>query len=98
VKGNTCNVRSMAVKGKDRIRVGRLDIVELDSVVAGGSEVALVRRYAKAVDLRVWVRNSAGADPRQCFPESDVKLSVQIATNACSGACKPNSVVIASYM
>lgn len=76
MKRDTGNVRSVAVKGKDRIRVGRFDVVELYSVVASGSEVALVRRYAKTIDLRVWVRDGAGADSRQRFPESDVELSV----------------------
>lgn len=86
----------MAVKGKDRIRVGRLDIVELDCMVASGGKVAFIGRDAKAIDLRVWVGDRAGANAGQRFPESDIKLSVQIATNASSGLCPPNRVVVTS--
>jgi len=43
-------------------RVGGLDIVEFDRVMAGGGEVALVGGDAKPVDLRVWMRYCARAD------------------------------------
>lgn len=86
----------MAVESKDCVWVGGLDIVELDRVVPGGSEVSFIGRDAEAIDLRVWVGNRAGANAGQRFPESDIKLSVQIATNASSGVCAPNSVVVTS--
>lgn len=86
----------MAVKCKDRIRVGRLDIVELDSMVASGGKVAFVRRDAKAIDLRVRVGDCAGANAGERFPKSDIKLSVQIATNASFGLCEPDSVIVTS--
>jgi hypothetical protein len=38
------DVASVAVKGEDSVRVCRLDVVELDRVMAGGGKVALVRR------------------------------------------------------
>lgn len=76
----------MAVKGEDSIWICRLDVVELYGVVAGGGEVAFVGRDAEAVDLRIGVRNRAGAYSGQRFPESDVNMrSVQNATIASGG-------------
>lgn len=46
MKRNAGDITSMPVKRKDGIRVRRLDIVELDSVVARSGEVAFVRRDA----------------------------------------------------
>lgn len=69
MKGDASDVGRVAVKGEDRIRVRRLDIVELDRVVACGSEVALVGRDAEAVDLRIGVGDGARADAAESFPE-----------------------------
>ena len=52
----------MAVKSKERVGVRRADIVQFDIVVASGSEIALVRRDAEAIDLRVRMLDSARAD------------------------------------
>ena len=62
----------MTVEGEDRVRVCGLDVVELDRMVAGGGEVSLVGRDAKAVDLGVWVWDSPGAYTGESFPESGV--------------------------
>jgi hypothetical protein len=70
VEGDACDVGRVAVKGQDRIRIRRLDVVELDRVVAGGGEVALVGRDAETVHLRVGVGDSAGADAAEGFPET----------------------------
>lgn len=42
VKGDTSDVARMALESQQRVRIGRLDIVELDRVVARGGEVSLV--------------------------------------------------------
>lgn len=42
VKGDTGDVSRMALESQQRVRIGRLDIVELDRVVARGGEVSLV--------------------------------------------------------
>lgn len=77
----------MAVKGENSVGVGRFDVVELNGMVAGGGEIAFVGRDAKAVDLRIWVRNRPGAYSRQRFPESDVSMpSVQICDRGILGA------------
>lgn len=70
VERHARDVAGVAVKRQDRVGVGRLDVVELDRVVACGREVALVGRDAQAVDLRVWVRDGARADAGQGFPEA----------------------------
>jgi hypothetical protein len=50
------DVASMTVEGQDGVEICRLDVVELDRVMAGGGEVAFARRDTQAVDLRIWVR------------------------------------------
>ena len=70
MEGHAGDVSRVALKGEHGIGVRRLDVVELDGVVAGGGEVALVGRDAKAVDLRFWVLDRAGADAREGLPES----------------------------
>lgn len=45
------DVGRVAVKSQDCVRVRRLDIIELDRVVSGGGEVALVGRYAETIHL-----------------------------------------------
>jgi hypothetical protein len=91
------DVGRVAVKGEDGIRVGRLDVVELDCVVAGGREVALVGGDAEPVDLRVWVWDGARADAAEGFPEALFGMSVgRQQTNAC-GESVPDRVIIAGY-
>lgn len=71
VERDAGHVARVPVKGQDRARVCRADVVELDVVVAGRGEVALIRRDAEPVDLGVRVLDRARADPRQRFPEPD---------------------------
>ncbi len=71
------DVGRVPVKGEDGVGVGRLDVVELDGVVAGGGEVALVGRDAEPVDLRVGVGDGAGADAGEGFPEAGRWLLVE---------------------
>jgi hypothetical protein len=73
---DTGDVAGVALKGEKRIRVGRLDIIQFDSMMAGGGEESLVRRDAEAIDLRVGVLDSAGADTRQGFPETVLILAL----------------------
>jgi hypothetical protein len=70
VKGDARDVGRVAVEGQDRIRIRRLDVIELDGVVARGGEVALVGRDAEAVHLRVGVGDGAGADATEGLPEA----------------------------
>jgi hypothetical protein len=69
VKGDAGDVACVALEGEQRVGVGGLDVEELDGVVAGRGEVALVGGDAEAVDLGVWVLDRPGADARQSFPE-----------------------------
>ena len=69
VEGYAGDVAHVALEGEDGIGVRRLDVVELNSVVARGGEVALVGRDAEAVDLRFWVLDRSGADAREGLPE-----------------------------
>lgn len=46
MEGNAGDVGRMALKGEDRVWVRRLDLIELDRVVAGRSEEAFVGRDA----------------------------------------------------
>jgi hypothetical protein len=52
----------MAFENQERSRIGRADIKELNCVVAGCSEEALVGGDAESIDLRVRMLNSARAD------------------------------------
>jgi hypothetical protein len=61
----------MAFESKEGIRVGGLDIVELDSMVASRSEKALVWRNAETIDLRVRVLDCTRADTREGLPEAE---------------------------
>lgn len=69
VEGDAGDVARVALECEQGVRVGRLDVEELDRVVAGGGEEALVGRDAQAVDLRVRVLDRAGADARESLPE-----------------------------
>lgn len=69
VEGHAGDIALVALEGEDGVGVRRLDVVELDGVVAGGGEVALVGRDAEAVDLRLGVLDGARADAREGLPE-----------------------------
>jgi hypothetical protein len=70
VEGHARDVARVALKLQHGVRVRRLDVVELHRVVARGGEVALIRRDAEAVDLRLGVLDGAGADARESLPEA----------------------------
>lgn len=72
MKCDARNIGRVAVKGKYGVGVGRFDVVELDRVVPSGGEVAFVRRYAQAIDLRVGVWDGARADARKRLPEARI--------------------------
>lgn len=69
VEGDAGDVARVALEGQQRVGVGALDVEQLDGVVAGGREEALVGRDAQAVDLGVWVLNGARADAGESLPE-----------------------------
>lgn len=70
VEGDARDIARVALEGQQRVGVGALDVEELDGVVAGGGEEALVGRDAEAVDLRVRVLDRARADAREGLPEA----------------------------
>jgi hypothetical protein len=55
VKGDARDIAGVALKGQHGGRVGGLDVVELDRMVARGGKIALVGGDAEPVDLRVRV-------------------------------------------
>lgn len=61
----------MPVEREHRVWIRGADVVELDILVARGSEVALVGGDAEAVHLGVGVLDGARADARKRFPEPD---------------------------
>lgn len=71
VERNTSDISSMAFEGEKWVRVGGLDIIQLDSMMTSGGQELLVRRDRETIDLRVRVLNSARADTRQSLPEAD---------------------------
>jgi hypothetical protein len=71
VKCDTRDIASMTFESEERVRIGGLDVVELDSVVASGSEEAFVWRDAETVDLRVRVLDCARANTREGLPETE---------------------------
>ena len=72
------DVICVSLEGQDGGRIGRFDIVELDCVVTGGGEVALVRGDAEAVYLTVRMRDCARADAAERFPEAGVDRLVPV--------------------
>jgi hypothetical protein len=59
VEGNARDVARVALKCEERIGIRRLDVVQLDRMVAGGGEEALVGGDAQSVDLGVGVLDGA---------------------------------------
>lgn len=71
VEGNSSDIVGVTVEGHHRVGVGGFDIIQLDIVMTGGGQVALVRGDAKTVDLGVRVLDSTRADTGQGLPEAD---------------------------
>lgn len=71
VEGDAGDVAGMALERQQRVRVGGLDVVELDSVVARGGEEALVGGDAEAVDLGVGMLDRPRAYAGERLPEAD---------------------------
>jgi hypothetical protein len=95
VKRYAGDVGRVAVECKDGIGVGRLDVVKLDRMVAGGGEVALVGRNAEPVDLRVWVGDGARANAAEGFPKALFAMSVGRQDKTASEKNVPDRVIIA---
>jgi hypothetical protein len=70
VECDTGDVVRVTFESQDRIWVCRFDIVELDIVVASGSEETFIWRDTETIDLGVRVLNGARADTRESLPES----------------------------
>lgn len=69
MEGYARDIACMAFECEDRIRVTGFDIVQLDIMVAGCGEIALIGSYAETVYLGVGMLNCAGAYSGECFPE-----------------------------
>lgn len=59
---DTGNVVRVTFEGNHRIRVGRLDIKELDSIMTRSSQKSLIRGDTKAIDLGIWMLNCSRTD------------------------------------
>lgn len=70
VEGNTGDIVRVTLESNHRVRVGRLDVEQLDIVMAGGREESLVRSDAQAIDLGVRVLNGTRANTGERFPEA----------------------------
>lgn len=90
MEGDAGDVSRVTLKRQQRVRVGRLDVVELDGVVAGGGEEALIGGDAEAVDLRVRVLDRSRADAREGLPETD-----RVIVSRCSRTRERESVMLA---
>lgn len=86
MEGDSGDVARVALEGQQRVRVGGLDVVELDGVVARAGEEALVGRDAQAVDLRVRVLDRARAYARESFPEPADGGGTVSRTRGCDGS------------
>jgi hypothetical protein len=62
MEGDARDIASMAIEGENSVRIRRFYVIELDSVMPGGSEVTFVRRDAETVHLRVWVGDRSRAN------------------------------------
>lgn len=69
VEGHARDVARVTLEGEKGVGVGRFDVVQLDRVMAGGGEVALVRRDTQSVDLGVGVLDGTRADAGEGLPE-----------------------------
>lgn len=83
VERDARDVARVALEGQQGVGVGGLDVEELDGVVAGGREEALVGRDAQSVDLRVGVLDGTGADAGEGLPESVPNVAIATAS-ACA--------------
>jgi hypothetical protein len=71
VEGYACNIVCMPFEGQKGVRIGRLDVVELNAMMSGCCKKALIGRYAQSVYLRVGVLNCSRADAGESLPEAD---------------------------
>lgn len=76
MKSNTSDVVGVAIEGHDRVRIRRLDVVQLDIVTSGGRKVAFVWGDAEAVHLRLGVLDRTGTDSRKGLPEALPTVSI----------------------
>lgn len=59
VKRDACDIPGVALKCQQRVRIRRLDIIQLDGMMASGGKVSLVGGDAETVHLGVRVLNRA---------------------------------------
>ena len=64
VEGYAGDVASVPFESENGVRVCRFEIVELDVMISCGCKIALLRRDAQAVHLRVWMLNRSQAYSR----------------------------------
>jgi hypothetical protein len=71
MEGNARDIARMAVEAEQWVGVRRLDVVELDRMVASRSQESLIRRDAQPIDLGVRVLDRTRADSREGLPEPE---------------------------
>src|SRR5580700_9375067 len=69
VEGYACNIICMSFEGQKGVRIGRFDVVELNTVMPSCCKKAFVGRYAQSVYLRVGMLDCSRADAGESFPE-----------------------------
>ena len=81
------DVVRVTFKGYHGIGIGRLDIKELDIVVARGSQEPLIRGNTKTIDLGVWMLDSTRTDTRERFPKASGNIVRKSPGTDCHAVC-----------
>jgi hypothetical protein len=68
----------MSLEGQKGVRVCRLNVVQLDTVMSSCRKKALIRRYTESVYLRVGMLDGSRADAGESLPESGKGPSVVV--------------------
>jgi hypothetical protein len=80
------DIAGMALENRGRSGIRGADVEQLDRVMAGSGEKALVGGDAESVDLRIGVLDGPRADPRESLPESETRCvsTMVMITSGCS--------------
>lgn len=71
MESHASDIICMTFESKERVWIGRLDVVELNTMVTGCCKKSLVGRDAESIDLGIGVLNCSRADTRERLPESN---------------------------
>ena len=76
MKSHPGDVVRVPIERHDGVRVRRLDIVELDIVMACGCQKALIGSDTKTIHLGIRVLDGSRADARQSLPEAVSRILI----------------------